>query len=237
MKEELNTLKLAAWALILIGTLETIFLVYAIRTGTNFSGGAFLYIIAGIFLLKKNRTVYKFSLFTFTTLFALIPAAIIFLTLVVAQLYTATDIPISWRIPVEDSLVAFVYLGLIVVLAALLYHPNTREALSLEKYRGRVWTMYMSQSRFFAVMAASVAIAGLLVGPHILHNPYKLIVAGLQADGEIRNRVGELEQLELLYSAENNWHVVSDWKITGKKGQGTYRTVLNPNSSLTIRVQ
>jgi len=234
VKESLDTIKLAAWVLIVIGILETIFFAYAIMSGESFSGGAFLYIVAGIFLFKKNKRVYKFLLFMFTTFLSLILAGIVLFGMMTAQIYFATDIPISWKGSSLYSLVFVFYIGLMIVLVALLHHPNTRHALSLKSYEATVHTLYMSRLRVGAVLGISVVFAALLVGPHVLHNPYKQIVAEIKKDALIADNVGEVQRLELIYTGEHNWHIYSDWRIIGTKGEGEYRVILSPRSHLTI---
>ncbi|MGE5241026.1 MAG: hypothetical protein ACM3NI_05195 [Bacteroidota bacterium] len=151
-----------------------------------------------------------------------------------AQIYTATDLPLVWSGPGAAALIFVVYLGLVLALVGLLYHPNTRSAMGLEPYQGTVRTLYMSKPRFIILLALSIVLAGLLGGPHILHNPYKVAVEGLKANANVRAQVGEMRRLELLDAEENNWYAFSSWKVTGTKGQGTYKTELSPSSVLTI---
>ena len=61
-----NTLKNAAWILITLGIAETLVLINAIQIKTNYSGGAIIYIIIGLFVLKKDKFAYKVSQFIFT---------------------------------------------------------------------------------------------------------------------------------------------------------------------------
>jgi len=132
----LNTLKLAAWMLIGLGSIETTLLIWALISNGSFSGGAFLYIIAGLSLLKKNTTDYKVVLFILTCISALIPAAIAMSALTAFQVVTATDIPLSWKGFGFGgaSIVVILYILMVSVLLALLYHPHTRKILSLNVY-------------------------------------------------------------------------------------------------------
>ncbi len=234
MDDSQNTLKWAAWLLILLGTFETALLGYAIATGGSFSGGSVLYIVAGIFLLRKNRTDYKIVQFYFTAFFSLLPALLLFLAVTAVQLHTATTIPLSWRMPWPAMALGVVYGLAVLALVALLHHPGTREALSLQPYRASVRTLYMPRLRFALLFCFSIAFVSLLAGPYLLTNPYKAITAELAASPAVVQAVGQVKRLELLSTMEQNWHVVSYWKVVGTKGQDRYKTELTSGTAVAV---
>lgn len=230
----MSTLKAAAWILIALGVYETGMLVWAVASDESFSGGAFLYIIAGIFLFKKNTKDYHFLLFLFSALFSLIPAGIALFGLMALQINMATDIPLSWGDFGLEMIEVLIDIGFVIALVALLHHPNTRETLSLKPYRGTIHTLYMSRMRFGSVIGVSMVFFILLGGPHILHNPYKETVDGIVKSESVIEKVGNIKRLELLSTSESNWHVISYWRVYGTNSDEMYRTDLGPDLRFQI---
>ncbi|PIQ32278.1 MAG: hypothetical protein CO186_09640 [Zetaproteobacteria bacterium CG_4_9_14_3_um_filter_49_83] len=74
----------------------------------------------------------------------------------------------------------------------------------------------------------------LMSGPHLLHNPYKIVVSKIIHSDVVTNRVGEIDRLELISTGEFNWHVVSYWRVFGSKSEGEYRTELDLDSRFTL---
>ena len=229
-----NTLRTAGWVLIGLGVLESFLLVYAIYAGGSFSGGAFLYCIIGIFLLRKDKTAYKISQFLFTFMLLFIPAACVLFSIMAIQIFTATDIPLTWQLINVYTLMLVVYVTVVGYLVMLLHHPNTREAMSLDKYESDISTLFIPKKRVVILSAIMLMLGGLIMGPHLLDNPYKTITSELSNNIKVSNQVGEVEAFELLGSNVNNWNVYSVWNVSGTKGQGIFNVVLNPERALEI---
>ena len=229
-----NTLKQAAWIIISLGVIETLLLIHAIYTQTSFSGGSIIYILLGGFLLTKDKIAYRISQFLFIMLFLFLPAAFVMFFVMAGQVYTATDIPVKWDVFNINSLILLVYMGFICYLTLLLHHPATRTALSLPVYNSDRRTLYVPIKRVIVFPLIFLVFAGLLMGPHLLSNPYKAVTAGLSDDVSVYQKVGKIEKLELLVSNVYNWHSVSIWRIYGEQGNGIYTTVLDRDFNLNI---
>ena len=136
-------LKKAGWILIILGSLETLFLIYAVINKNSFTGGSILYVIIGLFLIKGGIKSYKFSQFIFTMIILFIPASIIFNLVMSIQIYLATDVSVSSDYMNIYNLIIFAYVIIIAYLVMLLHHPKTRDELSLERYDSEITTLYI----------------------------------------------------------------------------------------------
>lgn len=230
-----NKLVRAAWILIILGIFETLFLVYAIYSKSSFSGGAFIYILLGIFLLKRGRIAYKLSQFIFTMLFLFVPAGLTMFLLMFGQIHTAGNVPISLELFDSSGIILIIYIAIISYLVMLLHHPSTRYQLSLEAYDSDRRTLYIPKKRAIIIPICFLIFVGLIMGPNIVRNPYVSITAGLAGNVDIKNKVGNITSLELLASNTHNWNTVTVWKIHGDIGKGVYTAILDPKSSLKIK--
>jgi len=229
-----NTLKQAAWLIIILGVIDTLFLIYAIKERLSYSGGSVVYILLGIFLLKKGKIAYKFSQFIFTTFFLLIPAGIIITFFMLFQIYTATDISTKWDVFGLNYIIFILYLGVVVYLVFLLHHPNTRKEMSLDVYDSDIRTLYIPPKRVLLIPLLFIAFFVALSWPFVLNNPYKIITTGLSEDKHVHAKVGDINQFDLLASRTHNWHAITFWRVHGDSSIGLYRAVLDPDLNLMI---
>ncbi len=230
-----NTLRRAAWILISLGIVETLFLIHAIYTGGSFAGGAFFYILLGIFLLRKGKIAYRLSQFTFTLAFFTILVFLVTFLVIAGQIYTATDIPIRLSALGMGIIVLIIYCGVIGYLVMLLHHPDTRRELNLDAYQSSVSTLHIPLARVIIIplLLLVIVLAGML-GPHLVKNPYVPITVGLSEDTDVRRKVGDITLLELVAFEAEGWNIDTIWRVHGDKGSGVFRAKIDPDSKLRI---
>lgn len=229
-----NTLKNAAWILIMLGIIETSFFIYAIQTKTSFSGGAFLYIIIGLFILKKDKTAYKITQFIFTMMVLAVPSILLLYLIIFFQVVFSSDISVSYSLFGYGSLYTIIYFGVACYLVMLLHHPTTRKELSLNEYVSNINTLFIPIKRFMVIPLVLFGFSALIAGPTIYPNPYKKIVNGISKDSNVYSKVGNITSLNLLRTNTHNWTNYSYWEVNGEKGKGVFFTKLDTESNLNI---
>ncbi|MFK8026637.1 MAG: hypothetical protein AB8C40_01100, partial [Gammaproteobacteria bacterium] len=224
----------AGWILIILGTLETLLLIYAVVTKSSFTGGSFLYIIIGIFLIKKGVKSYKFSQFIFTAILLVIPASLIFNILQSIQLFTASDIDVTSGIFTIHHIIFCAYILFVAYIVMLLHHPDTRAELSLQKYDSNISTLYVPKRRVIIFSILFIVFSGVIAGPHMLTNSFKTIIAGIIENELVIDKVGEVESLNLISTNYNNWSAITFWKINGMNDNAEFIAILDPESNLEV---
>lgn len=217
------------------GLAETVMLVYAVFHQLSFSGGSVVYCYAGYKLLKRSATTYKWvtrGLWLVLTLLAagLLITAMLGMQLVLTEgLFLGLEDYSSW-------LILVLYVVVIPVLVALLYHPETRREFGLAEAGKSVWTLYMGLPRASSVPAIGSVLAGVLLGPHLLTNPFQAVANALRHDDRVIQEIGRPELLALLDAGEHNWTFTMRIRAEGSKGTGFYYADLAPDGVVTLDV-
>jgi len=226
----LSPLQLAAVLLVVLGIAETILLVLAYIYKFSFSGGSVFYIYLGYRLFRKNQKTYKTTTRIVSGLLMLISAALIGLVLLASSLALTREISIrldselSW-----PSLVTFGYCAVGLILAFLLFHPRTRAELDLPPAGENPWTLYLTNARLLTVLASGGALTALLIGPHILSNPFQEIVSALRQNRTVNVAVGEIDEIHLLSVTDYSWTIEARIAVIGSENTGYYYASLSPD--------
>ena len=226
-------LKAAATILIVLGLAETAVLVCAIWYKFSFSGGSLFYCYAGYRLLKRSAATYKYVTRGLLVFLVLVTAGLLFIVALGVDVILADGISVeleeygSWLILVP-------YFILVPLLTALLYHPDTRAEFGLAELGKSAWTLYLGRPRAPAVLTIGLVLAGVLLGPHLLANPFQAIANFVRSDDGVRQKIGRPLSLAFLAFGEYNWTFSSRVRAGGSRGTGLYYADLAPDGTVTL---
>jgi len=223
----------AAWILIAVGIVETIILVHAILHESSFSGGSLIYCYVGYKLLNRSHAIYKWVTRILLLYLSLLIAGLLAATIFSAQFMLARDLSIGLHGDPMMLTVAL-YLLFIPLVAALLYHPDTRSQFGIKEPNKSPWTLYMGVPRALGVTAFGAVLMALLIGPHLLSNPFKVIVSALQNDERVLKIVGRPETLVLLDAREGNWTFTASVRAEKGTAVGFYYVDVEPDKAVKI---
>ena len=226
-------LKAAATILIVVGVVETAMIIYAIFHRIGFSGGSIFYCYAGYKLLKRSATTYKWVTGGLWLFLSLLVAGLSVITILSMQ-FVLTD-GLSPDLEEYSSwLIVAAYFFVIPVLVALLYHPDTRKEFGLAEAGTSVWTLYLGLPRAPVVLAIGLVLTGVLIGPHLLTNPFQAVANALRHDDRVVRELGRPELLVLLDVSEHNWTFKTRIRAKGSKGTGLYYADLAPDGAVKL---
>lgn len=222
----------AATILIVTGLAETGLLAYAISHHIGFAGGSLFYVYVGYKLLKRSVAVYKYvtkGLLVFLTLLA---AAILSIIAWGVYFLSVDGLSLAFELDGLGLAIAAAYFVLIPTLAALLYHPDTRSEFGLAEMGTSASTLYLGLRRISAVLAIGLVLAGVLLGPHLIANPFRAVTNALRSDDRVVQKLGRIELLALLDAGEGNWTFNTRIRAKGNKGTGFYYADVAPDGTV-----
>jgi hypothetical protein len=227
-------LKVAATILVAVGVAETALFAYAIWRHENFSGGSLFYVYAGYKLLKGSARAYKFVTNGLLMFLSLMVTAI--LSIIAWSVYFLSTNGLSFAFKPGGLELATVaaYFVLIPVLIALLYHPETRSEFGIAQTGTAVRTLYMGLPRASAVIAIGLVLMGILLGPHLMTNPFRVVASALRSDDGVAQKLGKIDSLTLLDVGEGNWTFNTRIRAKGSKGIGFYHVDVAPTGSVKL---
>ena len=231
--EPLDRLRVAAIILIVLGIVETIVLALAFKYGFGFGGGSVIYVYAGYRLLKRDPQTYTTATSFLTAGLAIVMSGICFL-LVIAT-YTATsEFGMSLSMAASTTAVAFVYSVVSACLAYLLFHPETRRGLGLERAGLTPWILYLTKRRAIGIAVSGAIVCGLILGPHVKSHPLRAIAKAIHEDEQVRQSVGEIRRMSLSSFGVFNWTVRASVTVYGSTNTGSYYAELDPKGVVNL---
>lgn len=227
---------MAAFLLIGLGIFEILLLISLFKKGEpfSFSGGTYIYIIAGVLLLfKKHKTYHG------------IKGLMGFLLCLVVAFYYVAVYSIVLVLLLADPTVSYegdllskggFYAVSIPLTVALLNHPTARRGMNYEPTGGYWWTLWLSPKWFAIVLAVGGVLWVLVTGPHIRQNSLGIVVNEFKTSPEIKEKVGEIQSLKLKSMSMFNWTLFTEWDIVEDQKRGTWRARLSYENELVTNM-
>jgi len=226
-------LRTAATILIVLGIAETAMFVYAIVHQVNFSGGSIFYCYAGYKLLRRSTIAYKWVIGMLWLFLGLLVAGL--LAIVILGVYFSLTDRLTVDLEEYSSWsIATIYFVVIPVLVGLLYHPSTRKEFGLAEAGASMWTLYLGLPRASVILVIGLALMGVLIGPHLLTNPFQAVTNAFLHDDRVMQKLGRPESLVLLDVGEHNWTFMTKIRAKGDKATGFYYAYLAPDGAAKI---
>jgi hypothetical protein len=182
VQRPIHPLRLAVALLIVLGLVETAALIAAIFNKTSFAGGSILYIYAGWRLSRKDARTYNVVVIWLSVFLALLVGGVFFSGVNAIQIALTPGLHLDVTGDLPLLFVGFVYIAVIPVLLALLFHPATRNEFGKPIRGTSPWTLYLSVPNLVGLSIAGMLLGALFIGPYWLINPYQVVTHALSSD-------------------------------------------------------
>jgi hypothetical protein len=220
--------------LIVLGLVETAALIAAIFNKTSFAGGSILYIYAGWRLSRKDARTYNVVVIWLSVFLALLVGGVFFSGVNAIQIALTPGLHLDVTGDLPLLFVGFVYIAVIPVLLALLFHPATRNEFGKPIRGTSPWTLYLSVPNLVGLSIAGMLLGALFIGPYWLINPYQVVTHALSSDPLVARDLGSIEEMRLMEMHVHNYQFSADLRVVGDKNTGSYYADLSPNGSVKL---